>query len=192
MKTNSKVTGRTKFAIRFSLPPLLPLENHFGIGLNNFSPSTACSIIPHLFLTTLPSAIILKLIWMMSWKGRSNTAKPAMIRSLRLGLLLSVFLTKPVLPKTKDNLTSSRECFNTRLSAKQPMQTCFVALCVTTIPLPQPPHPSLIVLHHSQRANVPSSMNMTAALNVIAFTLVIKHKIVPWASQWLKVTRLSQ
>jgi len=57
---------RTKFATRFSHPHSLRLVNHFGIGPKSFCPSTASSVILHLFLTILPSAIISKLIWMMN------------------------------------------------------------------------------------------------------------------------------
>ena len=93
----------TKFTIKSPHPPSLHLANPFGIGLSSSCPSTAFSAIPHLFSMTLPSATTFRLIWMMSWKKRSNTARPRMIKSSRLGLLLSVFSTKPLLPRTNNS-----------------------------------------------------------------------------------------
>jgi len=68
---------------------------------------------------------------------------------------------------------------------------CNNATTSTSTTVPQPLPLPLIVLHCSQKANAPFSMNMTAAQNVITFMLAIIHTIVPWVSQLLKDTRLS-
>jgi len=53
-----------------------------------------------------------------SSKRKSNTVRPETTKSLRLGLLLYIYLMKHILPRTNINLTLLKECSNVKLNVR--------------------------------------------------------------------------